>query len=93
MIRQENTEHVNLNLRQVFLENRAEGNLQALTDDICRNMLYDTKILKHVSKRRITNEYGMYFSRIMRVNRTLDFYLLWDETVNFLHSNGIKVIY
>ena len=93
MISQENMECVQLNLKTTFKENRAETNLEALTDDICRNMLYDTKILKHVSKRAITNEYGIYFSRMMRVNKTLDFYLLWDETVHFLSKNGIKVIY
>ena len=86
-------ENVQLNLKTTFEKNRAEINLEALTDDICRNMLYDTKILKHVSKRAITNEYSMYFSRMMRVNKTLDFYLLWEETINFLNKNGIKVIY
>ena len=86
-------ENVQLNLKTTFEKNRAESNLEALTDDICRNMLYDTKILKHVSKRAITNEYSMYFSRMMRVNKTLDFYLLWEETINFLNKNGIKVIY
>ena len=93
MILQENMESVQLNLKTTFEKNRAESNLEALTDDICRNMLYDTKILKHVSKRAITNEYSMYFSRMMRVNKTLDFYLLWEETMNFLSKNGIKVIY
>lgn len=93
MILKENTEHVNLNLKTVFKKNRAESDLEALTDDICKNMIRNTIILKHVSNRRITNEYSIYFSRMMRVNRTLDFYLLWDETVRFLNKNGIKVIY
>ena len=86
-------EYLHVNLKHVFKERHLKTNLEAITDDICRYMITDTRILQTVSKRAITDKYGMYFSRLMRVYDPLEFNLLWNETVLFLESHKIKISY
>lgn len=86
-------EYLHVNLQHAFRERHLKTNLEAITDDICRHMITNTRMLESVSKRRILNEYSMYFSRLMRVYDPFEFNLLWNETVLFLESHKIKIIY
>lgn len=87
------TQEITLNFEPVFRMNQSDNDLQSLTNIICMKMMRHSSVLKTVAENNTLEEYKIHLSSLMRVYNTIDFYILWDDTVKFLNNNGINVKY
>lgn len=87
------TAEISLNFEPVFKMNKADKDLQSLTNIICMKMMRHSTILRTISDNDRLEEYKIHLSGLMRVYNEIDFLILWDDTVKFLKKNNINVKY